>query len=258
LGNGTLFALNTDGTGFTNLHTFTGGSDGAHPLGKLILSRNILYGTAQAGGSSSNGTVFAINTNGKGFTTLHNFSAFSTDSSDDHTNSDGSSPNGGLLLLGNILYGTCFVGGSSGLGTVFSVNVDGTAFTTLHSFSGYSPVIVTNGPTTFTNTDGDGNRPHGGLVLSGNVLYGTAYAGGNFDRGTVFSITLPTQLTTSTSGTNLVLSWPTNATGFALQSTTNPASPTWTTVSPAPVIVNGQYTVTNPISATQQFFRLSQ
>ncbi len=27
---------------------------------------------------------------------------------------------------------------------------------------------------------------------------------------------------------------------------------------PAPVVVNGQYTVTNPISGKQQFFRLSQ
>ena len=28
---GTVFAVNTDGTGFTNLHSFTNGSDGAFP-----------------------------------------------------------------------------------------------------------------------------------------------------------------------------------------------------------------------------------
>jgi len=51
----------------------------------------------------------------------------------------------------------------------------------------------------------------------------------------------------------------TNATGLALQSTTNLVPPAvWTTVSPAPVIVNGENTVTNPISGTQQFYRLSQ
>jgi hypothetical protein len=31
----------------------------------------------------------------------------------------------------------------------------------------------------------------------------------------------------------------------------------WTAVSPAPVVDNGQYTVANPISGAQQFFRLS-
>jgi hypothetical protein len=35
-------------------------------------------------------------------------------------------------------------------------------------------------------------------------------------------------------------------------------APVWTTNSPAPVVVNGQNTVTNPISGAQQFFRLSQ
>jgi hypothetical protein len=60
------------------------------------------------------------------------------------------------------------------------------------------------------------------------------------------------------SRTNLILKWPTNATGFKLQSTTNLVSPIWTTNSVAPVVVNGQNTVTNPISSTQQYFRLSQ
>jgi hypothetical protein len=60
------------------------------------------------------------------------------------------------------------------------------------------------------------------------------------------------------------LTWPTNFagfdyTGYTLQSTTNLNVPTlWAPVSPAPVIVNGQNTVTNPISGAQQFFRLSQ
>src|ERR1041384_7744096 len=56
-GNGTVFAVNTDGTGFTNLYSFTGGSDGANPIGGLILSSNTLYGTTQLGGSSGQGTA---------------------------------------------------------------------------------------------------------------------------------------------------------------------------------------------------------
>jgi hypothetical protein len=44
-----------------------------------------------------------------------------------------------------------------------------------------------------------------------------------------------------------------------LQSTTNLGSAAvWTTNSPLPVVVNDQNTVTNPITGTQQFFRLSQ
>jgi len=67
------------------------------------------------------------------------------------------------------------------------------------------------------------------------------------------------QLAISLSGANVVLTWPTNAVGFTLQSTTNLVSPiVWATNSPAPVNINGQNTVTNSASAPQKFFRLSQ
>jgi hypothetical protein len=57
----------------------------------------------------------------------------------------------------------------------------------------------------------------------------------------------------------VILTWPTNAVGFTLQSTTNLSSPSvWVTNSPAPVVIGGQNTVTNPISGTQQFYRLTQ
>src|ERR1017187_9143072 len=56
-GNGTVFKVNTDGTGFTILHGFTTtlintNSDGANPYAGLILSGNTLYGTASAGGTN--------------------------------------------------------------------------------------------------------------------------------------------------------------------------------------------------------------
>jgi uncharacterized repeat protein (TIGR03803 family) len=179
-GDGTVFAVNTDGTGFTILHSFTGysnstNSDGYYPVAGLILSGNTLYGTATHGGSANAGTVFAVNTNGTGFTTLHSFTASSTNSLGIYTNSDGYFPDAGLILSGNTLYGTAFHGGSSGQGTVFAVNTDGTGFTILHSFTGGS----------------DGTGPDAGLILSGNTLYGTAYGGGSSGKGTVFSLTLP-------------------------------------------------------------------
>jgi hypothetical protein len=55
----------------------------------------------------------------------------------------------------------------------------------------------------------------------------------------------------------IILTWSTNAVGFALQSTTNLASAVWRTNSATPVVIGGQNTVTNPISGPEQFYRLS-
>jgi hypothetical protein len=67
------------------------------------------------------------------------------------------------------------------------------------------------------------------------------------------------KLTLTASTAHAVLTWSTSAGGFTLESTTNlRSSAIWTTVSPVPVIVNGQNVVTNPISGKQKFFRLSQ
>ncbi|MBI3853513.1 MAG: hypothetical protein HY298_24970 [Verrucomicrobia bacterium] len=244
LGNGTAFAINADGTGFTNLHNFAGGSDGANPYARLIASGNTLYGTAQAGGSAGNGTVFKFNKDGTGYTNLHVFIYI-----------DGVRPLAGLILSGNTLYGTTQFGGIPGFGTVFGVKTDGTGFTNLYTFTEPS------GPFPFINSDGV--QPGAGLTLSGYTLYGTAGNGGSSGYGTVFSLSFAPQVTLIPSGSSLVFKWPTNVagfdyTGFTLQSTTNlGASAFWTTVLPGPVVVNGQNTVTNPISGTNTFYRLS-
>lgn len=80
---------------FTNLHSSASGSDGGNPYGALVLSGTTLYGTANSGGSHGNGTIFAINADGTGFTNLHSFAT-----------SDGINPYDGLILSGNTLYGT--------------------------------------------------------------------------------------------------------------------------------------------------------
>ena len=173
---GTVFAVNTDGSSFTILHRFTQragssytNSDGAKPAGALVLSGSTLYGTAAKGGSSGNGTIFAVSTAGTGFTILHQFTALASGNA---TNSDGAIPYAGLVLTNNILYGVTSAGGTSGKGTVFKVNTDGLDFTTLRSFSGVS----------------DGAAPQARLVLSGNTLYGTAVDGGSSGNGTVFRL----------------------------------------------------------------------
>ena len=167
---------------FTNLHSFTAtfspnftNGDGASPSGSLVFAGNTLYGTARYGGTNGDGSVFAVNTNGTGFTNLHSFTATA---GTHYTNSDGYNPQAGLILSGNTLYGTAQDGGTNGFGTVFKLNLDGTGFTNLHSFTAVFGPLYTNS---------EGVRPSG-LVLAGNTLYGTAVVGGTNGNGTVFKL----------------------------------------------------------------------
>ena len=248
---GTIFAVEANGMGFTNLYHFADGSDGALPVAGFILSGNTLYGTTSYGGSSNTGggTVFAINTNGTGFTNLHSFTA-----QVNGANGDGYAPRAGLVLLGNTLYGTASGGGTSGYGTVFAVNINGTGFVTLHSFS----AVQTN--STGVPTNSDGTYPYGTLVISSNTLFGTAAFGGTNGDGTLFSLlALGPELSIARSGTNVILTWPTNEPGFNLEYATNLVSPTaWNTNLPAPIVFNTNNTVTNPIAGTPRFYRLFQ
>lgn len=218
-GYGTVFKLDTNGTGFTVLKRFTG-SDGANPFAALVLSGSTLYGTTYMGGW---GTVFKLNTDGTGFTVLKYLN-------------DGMWPRGELLLSGSTLYGTTYQGGSAGYGTVFKLNTDGTGYTVLWNFLGEgfdscpTAGLVLSGSTLYGSAAGSGGvgwlgpgalfkvdtngtnfavlnrfaqvdpwemsgvRPYGRLVLSGSTLYGTTYSGGNSNLGTVFKLELAPQL----------------------------------------------------------------
>lgn len=293
-GYGAIFAMNTDGSGFTNLHSFASGGDGQNPVAGMILSGNTLYGTTDAGGPNFNGTVYAIDTSGSNEIILHAFSA--TTPPGPSPNADGVSPYGGVILSGNRLYGTAWYGGAFAEGTVFAVNTNGASFSNLYSFphagltntTGQNPTaslvlagarlygttlsgsifgLNTNG-SSFANAlifaPGGPSTTFAGLTLSGNTLYGTSYFGGASGNGTVFSLSLAPQLTLQISNTNAILAWPTNVGGFdyttaSLQCTTNLAPPVfWQPVAPTPVFANGMATVTNPISGAQMFYRVMQ
>ena len=58
--------------------------------------------------------------------------------------------------------------------------------------------------------------------------------------------------------TNVVLSWSTNFTGFTLESNANFSSNGWGAVLPAPSVSGANYAVTNAISGSTRFYRLSQ
>jgi uncharacterized repeat protein (TIGR03803 family) len=296
--NGTVFRVSTNGA-FTTLHIFTASadfpvtnSDGANPQGGLILSGTNLYGTAVNGGTWGNGTVFRVNTNGTGFTNLHSFTATSGSLS---TNSDGANPAAGLILSGNTLYGTAGYGGSSGAGTVFALNTNGTVFTTLYSFTGGSDganpeagLILTNntlygtagsvsspgnGTVFALNTNGtgfttlhsftggsDGAYPRAGLIQSGNTLYGTAFQGGSSGNGTVFKVAPPPPiLSPRLSAGNFLFSFQAFAgASYTVQQNTNLAGTNW--IAFTNILGSGTVTqLTLPTTnAAQLFFRVRQ
>lgn len=160
---GTVFAVTKKGKEKV-LHTFAG-LDGGEPMAGLVRDKlGNLYGTA-GGGAYGYGTVFKLTPDGTE-TVLYSFGS---------QPGDGAFPQAALILdkAGN-LYGTAYVGGAYGCGTVFEVTPDGTE-TVLHSFGGQS---------------GDGVNPAARLVFDkhGN-LYGTASEGGAYGYGTIFKLT---------------------------------------------------------------------
>ncbi len=157
-GVGTVFSLNSDGSSFRTLHTFSGTGDGSNPLAGLTVGGSTLYGTTNTSGPNGGGTVFAINSNGSGFQPLQlGVGAF---------------PQADLALSASTLFGTTKEGGFVGDGSVFAVNTNGTGFAPiLHSFRGT-----------------DGAFPKAGVTISGSNLFGTTSGAGAQGGGTVFTM----------------------------------------------------------------------
>lgn len=161
-GYGVVFKVDPKTGAGTTLYAFTGGADGASPQTGISYANGTLYGTTTSGGSGGNGTIFAVNAATGTETTLYSFTG----------GSDGSQPNGGVIVVGSTLYGTATYGGTIGLGTVFSFPLGGSAVTTLYNFQGGA----------------DGASPVGPLLYQKGTLYGTAHNGGVAGNGTVFAL----------------------------------------------------------------------
>jgi uncharacterized repeat protein (TIGR03803 family) len=178
-GQGTIFRINFDGTGFQVLKHFaampsndptTGlpeNDTGAGSVTGLIDGNDgFLYGVAAAGGANGLGALFAISVDGATFSLLHSFDG-----------GNGAQPVGELLLGSDgKLYGTTSAGGQdsagkvTSFGTIFSIDRAGTNFTRLYSFD-----------TT------EGTAPNSNLVeLSSGLLAGATAAGGKCGFGTVY------------------------------------------------------------------------
>ena len=171
-GVGTAWAVSTTTGKETILHTFQGSpTDGWEPLGGLGYYKGSFYGTTIGAPCCYFGTIFEITKSGKKYveTLLHEFSG----------PPDGYGPEYVTPVFdsqGN-LYGTTYVGGEPGNGTVFKMSPGGTE-TVIHNF----------------NCNSDGCYPESGVTLDkkGN-LYGTAAGGGStacgYGCGVLYEIT---------------------------------------------------------------------
>jgi uncharacterized repeat protein (TIGR03803 family) len=167
---GVIFSYHVVSGQYKKIHDFAGTATGANPTSSLVYaSDGKLYGMTRAGGTSNDGVIFRINTDGTGFTKLVDLDA-----------SSGTAPLGSLIQHADgILYGMTSTGGSNGLGTIFSLAINGT-FTKLHDFNGIN-----------------GKSPLGDLVSStdGQTMYGVTFSGGANDKGIFFKLENGNQFT---------------------------------------------------------------
>jgi uncharacterized repeat protein (TIGR03803 family) len=175
VGCGVVFELSKSGGNWTEtvLYNFQGGKDGRNPsYSPMTFDPNgNLYGTTNNGGGTGCGgegcgVLFKLTpAQGGGSwteTVLHRF-----------TKSQGTFPQGKLLDLGGILYGTTGGGGAFGHGTVYRSTLNG-AVTVIHSFNG--------------TPEGSDNFSGGLSADSSGNLYGFNYSGGKANYGTVFEL----------------------------------------------------------------------
>ncbi len=152
------------------LWTFTGGSDGADPLGGVISdAAGNLYGGASAGAfEDRGGTVVKLTPSGPAGYAEQTLVTFE--------GSNGLSPSGVLAMdAAGQLFGTTVWGGRYGYGTAFRVTTKGRIHErVLWSFGGSSS---------------DGAVPDAGLAIGARgALYGVTEYGGRLGYGTIFKL----------------------------------------------------------------------
>ncbi len=173
----TLFLLPTSNAATTDkvLYSFssTTGTFPAHGLAKDAAGN--LYGTTYSGGASNCGVVFQLVPDNQGHWTQNILKSFTC-------NLDGGNPQGPITVDANgNLYGTTWLGGVKGHGTLFRLKPlgDGTwDYKVLHSFT----------------WGVDGGAPVGSIIFDANgAIYGAAFSGGAFGYGAVYQATVDDQ-----------------------------------------------------------------
>lgn len=227
---GTIFEVSPDGSFFTNVYNFSGGSNGADPAGALIIGDDgNFYGTTYNGGVSNWGTIFRLSPGGD----FHQLGRLS--------GTNGANPYVALVQAADgSLYGTTVYGGpypnttsgGTGYGTIFRITTNGNLSVPVELAGtnganatalvlgndgnfygttawggntlvpwGVGTIFRLSSDGTFTNLYkftgfNDGGFPYGNLVQGGDGnFYGTAYNGGVNNFGTAYRITPAGQFT---------------------------------------------------------------
>jgi uncharacterized repeat protein (TIGR03803 family) len=167
-GEGSVFRISKDGSGFQSLHDFAdSATDGGFPFGCVQEgSDGVLYGTTSEGGPDDEGTLYRINRDGSGYKVIRYFTS---------ANAEGYLPVAPPVEgPGGLLYGSTYYGGVDEGGTLYSVRKDGSGFKFLREFL-------------WDNVDG--TCPNAALLRgSDGALYGTTFYGGGQIDATVFRI----------------------------------------------------------------------
>jgi uncharacterized repeat protein (TIGR03803 family) len=207
---GAVYALNTNGTGFTYLYQFVGDKDTAYPYQIVQAANGTLYGITGYGSVTGGyGLIFAIQPDGSGYSVVSNFTSYVGNWANfllgpggniyvwmpangannagqilvvnsngsmtpiySFTTASGSTPAWMVYASDGNFYGLANAGGANKTGVLFKLATDGSGYTVLHTFG----------------AAGDGKNP---VYISqgrdGN-LYGVTYYGGTSSGyGTVFS-----------------------------------------------------------------------
>jgi uncharacterized repeat protein (TIGR03803 family) len=176
---GTVFKMAEADGSLTTLVEFGGkviGAKGANPYAALVKGPDgALYGTTAKGGKSDHGTIYSVTTNG----TLKTLVEFT-----DLGPKKGAAPYAALTLFsdGNF-YGTTARGGAGDNGTIFQMTPAG-ALKTLAEFTGRAGKKR-------------GALPESPLVVGPDAsFYGTTFAGGKYNVGTIYKVTPAGDVTT--------------------------------------------------------------
>ncbi len=139
-GNGTVYKLRRDGTGYLVVHAFAN-ADGTDPRSPLIqIPGGLLYGTGSQGGTGA-GTVYRMTMLGQ-----------LVDSAHDFTSASGSAPHGAVLRgIDGALYGTSSSGGAHSVGTIWRLTTPSVLTITPDSGPASGGTAVTITGTSFAN-----------------------------------------------------------------------------------------------------------
>jgi hypothetical protein len=89
------------------------------------------------------------------------------------------------------------------------------------------------------------------------IVGGTSTNASLTASGISFYGVVPPSLQAKAYGSDLVITWPVSANGYALETSTSlTGTNSWASVTNVPVIADSQYTVTNAISGASRFYRL--